>query len=485
MKELKMWIAGERVESSDGAWIERQSPGSGELVTRIPSGTLVDVNAAVTAARLAYDAGNWAYLSGSEKADIFLKVAALIIERSDELAELEVIESGKVISQARDEMSWAAGLWKYAASLSQHLYGDSCNTLGESKLAMTLRDPIGVVAIITPWNFPLLVLSQKLPFALAAGCTCVIKPSELTSATSLILCDILKEAGVPDGVVNVVTGYGDPVGKGLSEHPDVDMITFTGSTAVGKEIVSASAGNLKKVSLELGGKNPIIIFNDAEIDAAVDAAKLGAFFNQGECCNASSRILVQAGIADQFVAKLKEVSSTLVVGDPMSENSKLGAIINQTQHEEILSSIQDGVDSGAELVLGGVPFETEKGRFIMPTILDHVSADMKVATAEIFGPVVCVLRFEDAEEALRIANGTDYGLSAGVFTRSYETAINMSRRLEAGTVWINTWLEGHNELSFGGYKQSGLGRELGQHAVEEFTETKTIQFHTGNRQSWW
>jgi betaine-aldehyde dehydrogenase len=485
MYKGQMLINGQRVDASGGKWIERRSPGNDEIVSRVPEGTAEDVNVAVAAARATFDEGGWAYLPGSEKAEIFLAVAGKITERTDELARLESLESGKVISQARDEMGWTAGLWKYAAALSQHLYGDSCNTLGASKLAMTLRDPIGVVGIITPWNFPLLVMSQKLPFALAAGCTCVLKPSELTSSTTLLLGDILNEAGLPDGVVNIVTGYGAPVGKTLCEHDDVDMISFTGSTQVGKAIVAASAGNLKKVSLELGGKNPILIFDDADLDVAVDASKLGAYFNQGECCNASSRLLVQEGIADAFVEKLKTVAADLIVGDPLDEKSKLGAIINEQQQDKITDAIQEGIDAGAKVALGGKAMCNLAGRYVETTILDHVTPDMSVASSEIFGPVVCIIRFKDAEEALQIANGTPYGLSAGVFTSNYETAINVSRRLQAGTVWVNTWLEGHNELSFGGFKQSGLGRELGQHAVEEFTEAKTIQFHTGNRQPWW
>jgi betaine-aldehyde dehydrogenase len=339
--------------------------------------------------------------------------------------------------------------------------------------------------MITPWNFPLLIISQKLPFALAAGCTCVIKPSELTSATTLLLADIVTAAGVPDGVVNVVTGYGEPVGRRIAEHDDIDMISFTGSTKVGKSIVEASAGNLKKVSLELGGKNPLLVFDDADLEAAVDAARLGAFFNMGECCNSSSRILVQQGIADRFVDQFSSHAANLLVGDPLDEKTKIGAIINATQTDKILGYIDAGKKAGAEVRMGGARKHTERGRFIETTVLDGVRPEMSVAREEIFGPVLSVIRFDDTDEAVNIANGTNYGLSAGVMTRDYDRAIEVARRLRAGTVWVNSWLDGHAELSFGGYRQSGLGRELGRTAVEEFTETKTVQLHTGPRTPWW
>jgi betaine-aldehyde dehydrogenase len=350
---------------------------------------------------------------------------------------------------------------------------------------MTLRDPIGVVGMITPWNFPMLIISQKLPFALAAGCTSVIKPSELTSATTLLLADLVSAAGVPDGVVNVVTGHGEPVGQRIAEHNDIDMVSFTGSTRVGKSIVAASAGNLKKVSLELGGKNPLIVFNDADLEAAVDAARLGAFFNMGECCNSSSRVLVQEGIADTFLEKLCDYAADLVIGDPLDDKTKIGAIINETQASKILLYIEAGKQDGAKVLLGGAKIATEHGRFIQTTVMDGVTPDMSVAREEIFGPVLSVIRFKNATEAVAIANSTSYGLSAGIFTRDYDTAIRTARRLRAGTIWVNSWLDGHAELSFGGYKQSGLGRELGRTAVEEFTEPKAVQLHMAPRSSWW
>ena len=484
-RQFKLWINGDWIPSESGGFITRTSPAHDCPVTQISEGTAGDVNKAVAAAKASFESGSWAETSGAERSGILYAVADRLIERKEELALLETLESGKPLTQAGFEVEWAAGLWKHAAALCRHLYGESCNTLGAGTVSMTLREPIGVVGLITPWNFPLLIASQKAPYALAAGCSMVIKPSELTSATTLLLAEILKECGVPDGVVNVVTGYGDPVGQTLCEHSDIEMISFTGSTAVGKAISRAAAGTLKKVCLELGGKNPMIVMDDADLDSVVDAARLGAFFNMGECCNASSRILVQEGIADQFVERLTAFASDLQVCDPLDEASKLGAIINDVQEEKILGYVEAGRKAGATVCMGGGKVEAEKGRFLEVTIMDHVPADSPVATDEVFGPVLSIVRFKSLDEAISIANGTDYGLSAGIFTNDYNQAMTASRQLRAGTVWVNTWLEGHAELSFGGYKQSGLGRELGSRAVEEYTEEKSVLFSLGKRQPWW
>jgi betaine-aldehyde dehydrogenase len=484
-REFSHWINGRSVPASEGATLERRSPAHDTAVSRIAAGTAADVDAAVTAATRSFDTGPWRWTAAGERAAVLLDVARRLREATEELALLETLESGKPLSQARMEIAWSAGLWDYAAALARHLYGDSANHLGPNTLGLTLRDPIGVVAMITPWNFPLLIVSQKLPFALAAGCSCVIKPSELTSATTLRLAEIVTAAGVPAGVVNVVTGLGDPVGRRLAEHPDVDMVSFTGSTAVGKAIARAAADTLKKVSLELGGKNPMIVCRDADLTGAVDAARTGAFFNMGECCNSSSRILVDETVADRFVEAFVKHAAQLPVGDPLDAATKLGAIINPAQEKKILDYIASGRAAGARVCLGGEKISTPRGSYIQTTVLDHVPAEASVAREEIFGPVVSIIRFKTLDEALAIANGTNYGLSAGIWTRDYDTVLHASRRLRAGTVWVNTWLQGHAELSFGGYKQSGLGRELGRTAVEEYTEAKSVVLQGGPRQSWW
>ncbi len=481
----EMLIDGRWAEARDGGRLTRESPAHGVLVGDYPLAGEADTDAAVAAARRAFEAGPWPRMSGAERSRLLLRVAEGIRAAAEELALVEVLESGKPISQARGEMAGAADLWAYAAALARTLHGDSYSTLGDDMLGLTLREPVGVVAMITPWNFPLLIISQKLPFALAAGCTAVVKPSELTPGTTLRLGRILQEAGLPDGVVNIVTGYGSPVGARLAAHPDVDMISFTGSTGVGRAVVAASAGNLKKVSLELGGKNPQIVFADADLEAALDAVVFGVAFNQGECCNSGSRLLVQRPIAEEFAAAVAERARAVPVGDPLDPATKVGAIVNQQQLDKILGYVASARDEGARLRAGGGRLASERGRFVEPTVFDYVTPAMAIAQEEIFGPVLAVLSFDTPEEAVALANGTLYGLSAGVWTRDLDTAMTLARGIRAGTVWVNTFMDGYPELSFGGYRESGLGRELGRFAVEEFTEQKTVQIHRGPRTSWW
>ncbi|MEA3145800.1 MAG: hypothetical protein QOI53_1257 [Verrucomicrobiota bacterium] len=481
----ELWINGQEVPAGSGKRFERRSPAHGVVIGDYAEADIADVDTAVSVAREAFDRGPWPHSSGADRMKCLLKAAELIRQQKEELALIETLESGKPISQARDEMDWAAGLWDYAATLCRHIHGDTYNALGASMLGLVIREPIGVVGMITPWNFPLLIVSQKLPFALAAGCTCVIKPSELTSGTTLRLGKLLAEAGVPDGVVNIVSGYGDPVGSRLSEHPQVDMMSFTGSTKVGKAVVGAGRHNLKKVELELGGKNPQIIFADADLEAALDAAVFGICFNMGECCNSGSRILIQRPIADEFVRRVVELAREVPVGDPLDEKTKVGAIASEPQYEKIMGYIEQGRNAGARLQLGGEPLQILDGRFIATTVFDQVRPEMAIAKEEIFGPVLSILTFDTAEEAIEIANSTNYGLSSGVWTRDFDTAISVSRRIRAGTIWVNTFMDGYAELPFGGYKESGQGRELGRFAIEEFTELKTIQLHLGPRTSWW
>jgi len=477
--QYQIFIDGKWEDAADGKTFNRESPAHGLTVGEYPLCTKVETDKAIKAARKAFQNSSWPGMAGADKAKVLAKVAELIRENAEELAYIETLESGKPISQATDEMGWAANLWDYAVSLCRHQYGDVYNNLGENMMAMMYRQPIGVVAMITPWNFPLLIISQKLPFALAAGCTAVIKPSELTPGTTLKLGAILKEAGVPDGVVNIVSGFGDTVGKTLSESMDVDMISFTGSTMVGKQIVAASQHNLKKVSLELGGKNPQIIFPDADMDAMIDAIVFGVYFNMGECCNSGSRILIHEDIADDFVANVLEHAKKVKVGDPLDPEVKVGAIINNKQLDKILGYINSGKEQGATLKMGGSQMTSDLGAFVQPTVFSDVKPDMAIAKEEIFGPVLSIIRFKTIEEAISIANSTVYGLSASVWTKDLDTALIMSRKIEAGTVWVNNFMSGYPEISFGGFKQSGLGRELGRFSVEEFTELKSVLVHLG------
>jgi betaine-aldehyde dehydrogenase len=475
----KILINGSWKSSVGGETYTRESPAHDIPVGIYPQCNAEDTRLAIQAARKTYLDGNWSSISGADRAKLINKVAIGIRQRAEELALTETLESGKPISQALDEMEWAAGIWDYAATLCRHQYGDVNNNLGSDMFAFMYRQPIGVVGLITPWNFPLLIISQKLPFALAAGCTAVVKPSELTPGTTLLLGEIIQDAGIPAGVVNILSGFGDPVGKTLSESMDVDMISFTGSTFVGKQIVAASQHNLKKVSLELGGKNPQIIFPDANLDAVIDAVVFGVFFNMGECCNSGSRLLVHEEVAENFLDRVLKHACKVKVGDPLDPDVKVGAIINNRQLEKIMEYIESGQKQGARLNFGGGLMKSDKGIYVQPTVFSEVKPDMDIAKEEIFGPVLSIIRFKNTEEAIKIANSTIYGLSASVWTRDLDTALLLSRKIEAGTVWVNNFMSGYPEVSFGGFRQSGLGRELGRFSVEEFSELKSVLIHIG------
>ncbi|MDE2827777.1 MAG: aldehyde dehydrogenase family protein [Bacteroidota bacterium] len=479
------WIGGTNTRSETGDRFTTVSPAHDATVGDYALGTASDIDRAVRAARVAFDAGPWPRMSGQERASILNATADLIDTHNDDLARLETLESGKPITQAKAEMNAAADLWRYAATLARHTCGEAYNSLGENKLGLVLREPAGVVGMITPWNFPLLIISQKLPFALSVGCTAVIKPSELTPGTTLQLAGLAHDAGVPKGVINVVTGLGASVGSRLSEHPDVDVISFTGSTAVGRQVAAAAGRNLKRCSLELGGKNPHIIFADADLDAALDPVVFGVYFNMGECCNSGSRLLLDERIAQEFTERVIELARTIPVGDPLDPATKVGAIINIPQLEKIKRYVSNGTTCGSRLRLGGHSIPTPTGRFFEPTVFDGVTPEMAIAREEIFGPVLSILTFKTKEEATQIANDTLYGLSAGLWTANVDTAFEVSRNIRAGTIWINCFMDGYPELPFGGYGDSGLGRELGRFSTDEFTELKTVQLHIGGHTGSW
>jgi acyl-CoA reductase-like NAD-dependent aldehyde dehydrogenase len=481
----RMLIGDEWCEALDQERITRNSPAHGVQVASYPAAKAADVARAVSAARVAFDDGPWPRLKGGQRATILQRIAEGIVRRSEELALLETLESGKPISQARGEITGCAELWQYAAALARNLHGDSYNSLGEDMLGLVVKEPIGVVGMITPWNFPFWILSQKVPFALAAGCTIVLKPSEFTSSTTLLLGEIVQEAGVPTGVINIITGTGTDAGAFMVSHPDVDMISFTGSTRVGRATAATAGSQLKKVSLELGGKNPQIVFPDCDWEAALDAVVFGCYFNAGECCNSGSRLLVHEDIAERFTEAIIERAKQVPVGEPLNTRCKVGAIINPNQMKVIQSYLAEAKAAGAEVRLGGEAVAGVDGLFMQPTVLAKVTRDMAVAREEIFGPVLSVLTFKSLSEAIAIANETLYGLSAAVWSRDIDTCLTAARRIKAGTIWVNTFLDGYPELPFGGYRQSGLGRELGRYAVEDYTETKTIQVHLGARTGWW
>jgi betaine-aldehyde dehydrogenase len=481
--DRQMIIAGEDTEAASGERFSRTSPAHDSVVSTYPNAGAADVDRAVTAARIAFDDGPWPRVSGAQRSAVLLRVAELIRRDADTLARTEVLESGKPITQAVGEVQGTAGLWEYASTLARHSYGDAHSALGAEVLGLVLHEPVGVVAMITPWNFPVLIISQKLPFALAVGCTAVVKPSGLTSGTTIHLAELLREAGLPDGVVNVVTGSGE-AGQALCQHAGVDMISFTGSTAVGRSIARDAGEQLKRVELELGGKNPQIICADADLDTAISGVVYGALFNQGECCNAGSRLLVEASVADTVLEQLAARAKDVTVGDPLDPDTKIGAIASEEQLATIERLVSVGRHDGARVLTGGERLPTEAGRFFQPTVFGSVDPEMTIAREEIFGPVLSVLTFNDLDEAIRVANSTMYGLSAGIWTRDIDKAIRAARAIRAGTIWVNSWLEGYPELPFGGFGWSGIGRELGRQAIEGFTETKTIQLHSGWSAPW-
>lgn len=480
-------IGGTWRDSADGATTDRISPSHGIVVSRAAKGGKAEAEAAIAAAREAFDDGRWSHLSGKARAAILLKIADLIERNADRMALIETLESGKPITQARGEVSGAADLWRYAASLARTHHGDSHNSLGEDMLAVVLKEPIGVVSIITPWNFPFWILSQKLPFALAAGCTCVIKPSELTPSTTVILGELLAEAGLPAGVVNIVLGLGQPVGATLAQDPRVDMITFTGSTAVGRGIAAAASTTLKKVALELGGKNPQVIFPDADLESAADAVVFGVYFNVGQCCNSGSRIIVHEDIVRDFTERVVTLSRHAAFGDPLDPATQVGAIVSAEHGAKIDAYVSAARSAGATVRLGGAPLKVPglTAQFYAPTVVTDVTPDMPIAREEVFGPVLTVLTFRTLDQALALVNDADYGLSAGVWSENVHTCLAFARGAQAGTVWTNTWMDGFPEVTFGGVKQSGLGREIGRHGLEEFLEVKSLVMRIGRSRAPW
>lgn len=475
----------------DGTWhgdrpfFERASPGHGVPVTRIPKCTIDDLNAAVAAARQAFEDRRWAGLPAAARAGVLLRAAEILKRRRAEIAFWEVLENGKPISQAMGEIDHCIACFEVGAGAARLLHGDSHNSLGDGLFGMVLREPIGVVGLITPWNFPFLILCERVPFILASGCTMVVKPSEVTSATTLLLAEVLAEAGLPAGVYNVVTGPGRTIGQALTEHPDVDMLSFTGSTAVGRSCVHAAAdSNFKKLGLELGGKNPIIVFADADLDDAADAAAFGISFNTGQCCVSSSRLIVERSVAAKFEALLAAKMAKIRVGDPLDAATQVGAITTAAQNDVIMGYIAKGQSEGARLVVGGTVKDLGHGQYIQPTLFSGVTPDMAIARDEIFGPVLCSMPFDTVEEAITLANDTVYGLAASVWTKNIDKALTVTRRVRAGRFWVNCIMAGGPEMPLGGFKQSGWGREAGTYGVEEYTQVKSVHIETGKRAHW-
>ncbi len=472
-------IGGRWVESASGQTFPTLNPANETELTQVARGNAEDINRAVSAARTAFaDGAAWRRLSPSERGRRIHRIGDLILEHGDELAMLESLDNGKPVAVARAaDVVLAADLFHYMAGWATKIEG---NTIDISALpapgeylSFTLREPVGVVGQIIPWNFPLLMAAWKLGPALAAGCTVVLKPAEQTPLTALRLGELLLEAGVPDGVVNIVTGYGEETGAPLAAHPDVDKVAFTGSTEVGKMIVQAAAGNLKKVSLELGGKSPNVVYADADMELAIPGAANGIFFNHGQCCNAGSRLYVERPVYDRVVEGVSEAASQIKIGVGTESDVQMGPLISDEQFAKVLGYLEAGRDAGAKATVGGSR-QGDRGYFVQPTVLTNTNPTMSVEREEIFGPVVCAIPFDDPREILPVANDTNYGLAAGVFTRDISKAYRTAKRLRAGTVWINTYHVFDAAMPFGGYKESGWGREMGHQVLENYLETKSV-----------
>jgi acyl-CoA reductase-like NAD-dependent aldehyde dehydrogenase len=477
-KSGKLFIDGKYVDSTSGRVIPVMNPATGEQLGAIPDAGSQDVDTAVRAARRSFESRAWRGIKVSQRERIIWRIGELIEKNKEELAMLESLNNGKTFREAlRGDIPPAADIFFYYAGWTRKISGETLPVDGDY-LNYTLREPIGVVAMITAWNYPMLLAAWKVAPALASGCSMVIKPSEMTPLTAFKLAEYCLEAGVPEGVVNVVTGFGASTGDALARHPDVDKIAFTGSTRTARALMKASAeSNLKPLSLELGGKSPNIIFPDADLARASQAAFWGIYANKGEVCSAGSRLLVHEKIYDQFVNDLAGRAGKMRVGDPLDPSTEMGSQISQVQLQRVLDYVQSGKQEGARVVCGGerdTAGPNARGFYMQPTVFADVKPQMKIAQEEIFGPVLAALKFRDAEEAVEIANSTIYGLVSAVWTRDIQLAHSMAQQIKAGSVWINDYNCFDSGSPFGGCKQSGFGREMGPHAIESYTRVKSV-----------
>ncbi|OFW10452.1 MAG: betaine-aldehyde dehydrogenase [Acidobacteria bacterium RIFCSPLOWO2_02_FULL_67_36] len=475
MEEKQLLIDNEWRRAASGATMEIVNPATEEIIGTVASAGPDDLNAAVAAARAALD-GPWGRLSARERGRLVRKLGERLLERADEVARLETLHNGKPISESRHiEIPAAAECFEYFGGWSDKVMGETIPVKG-NYLTYTLREPLGVVAAIVPWNFPLLLAAWKVAPALACGNTVILKPASQTPLTAIALGEIAIEAGLPPGVLNVLTGPGSKLGQAIVEHPGIDKIAFTGDTNTGKGIMRGAADTLKKITLELGGKSPNIVLADADMEAAIRGATIGIFYGKGEVCAAGSRLLVDKSIKNEFVDKLAARTKKMVPGDPMDPKTRFGAVSSKKQMETVLRYIESGRAEGATLVAGGARADigTGKGYFVQPTVFADVRPEMTISREEIFGPVLAAIEFGDIDEAVAVANASPYGLAAGIWTRDIKKAHHLARRLQAGTVWINTYNVYDTAAPFGGYKQSGFGREMSAHALEHYTQIKSV-----------
>jgi acyl-CoA reductase-like NAD-dependent aldehyde dehydrogenase len=476
-KPKKLLIGGKWVDAESGKTFETRNPATDEVLAKIAEGGKADIDKAVKAARKAFEEGPWRKMSASERARLIYKLADLLEKHADEFAQLETLDNGKPIKESRYvDLPQAIETFRYYAGWVTKLEGETLN-VNSNFFNYTLREPVGVVGQIIPWNFPLLMAAWKLGPALACGNTLILKPAEQTPLTALRLGELICEVGFPEGVVNIVTGFGpDSAGQALAEHMDVDKIAFTGEDKTGRKIVEYSGGNLKRVSLELGGKAPNIVFADADLDAAVKGAIMGIFFNQGQVCCAGSRLFLEKSIHDEFMAKLEERATKLRQGPGLDEKTQIGPQVSREQQERILNYVKIAKGEGAQLVCGGESpsGDLAKGYFVKPTIFKGVKNEMRIAQEEVFGPLLSVIPFSTMEEVAEQANKVTYGLSGAVWTNDIKKAHKFASHIKAGTIWVNCFNAFDPAVPFGGYKMSGYGRELGKHSIELYTQIKSV-----------
>jgi len=472
----KNLIGGQWKEAASGKSIAVENPANEEIIAEVPQGQQEDIDEAVKVARATFESPTWRKIRPIDRGRILENIARKVEEHAEELAHLESVDTGKAISFAKViDLPATVDVFRYMGGWCSKLGGSTppISFDGKEYHAYTRREPVGVVGAITPWNYPLALGSWKIASALAAGCTMVLKPTELTPLSTLRLAELCLEAGLPEGALNIVNGYGHEAGEALARHPDVDKITFTGSTVVGKKIVEYSLGNMKRVTLELGGKSPSIVFADADLDQVGLGAALAVFFNSGQICFAASRLFVQDSVYDRVVEAVAAVASQFKVGNGQEADTMLGPLVSRKQQERVLGYVQSGIAQGASLVYGGQKVG-DKGYFLQPTVFADADQSMRIAQEEIFGPVVSIIRFKDEAEAIRLANDTTYGLAANIWTRDIKKAHRVAHRLQAGSVWINCHGVIDPAAPFGGFKQSGWGREVSEEGLSAYTETKTV-----------
>ena len=484
VRRYQNYINGEFCDSVSRKYFPVLDPSTEEIIAEVPEAGEADVNRAVAAARAAFDSGAWPQTTAQERGRILFRLAERIRKESASLAELEARNSGKPIVEAEYDMADCATCFEYYGGLATKVLGH-VNPVPDNAISLSLKEPVGVAAQIIPWNYPLLMAAWKLAPAIAAGCTCVLKPAEQTPLTALEFAGFLADAGLPPGVVNIIAGFGETAGAPLVRHADVDKVAFTGSASVGKQIVKMAADTVKRVTLELGGKSPNIFFADADFEAAIDGALFGVFINQGEVCSAGSRILVEKSIYSKFVDAMAAKAKTIRLGPPLERETKMGPLVSRDQYERVNSYLAVGKQEAKLAAGGGRPAKFAKGYYVEPTVFYDVNNSARIAQEEIFGPVAAVIPFSNETEAIGIANATPYGLAAAVWSRDIFKAFRVVKALRAGIVWVNHMQPTYVEAPWGGYKQSGFGRELGPFGIEEYLETKQVHINLNEQPIGW